>query len=489
LQQALRHHRAQRLQEASAAYHRVLAIDPRQPAALQNLGLIAIERGRFAFAVELIGKAIARNPDDAGAHYNLGLALHKTKRLEEAAAAYQRAGALRPDFAEAHYNAGNVLNELGNADKAIACYRQVVAARPDFAEAHANLATALAETGRAEEAAAEYRAALNLAPNLAELHNNLGTALSDLGCLEEAAASYRRALALDPANADAWFHLHATLYDDSGERAADCLEAALKVDPQHALSRFFLGVLREHQGHTKAAAAHFAALPMDCEFAACGRDSWNYIKSARGAECRLFGETAEGLTLALSAAGIDGLVLEFGVRWGTTIRQIAARAGQEVHGFDTFTGLPEDWHEFSVSTYSTEGQLPPVPANVHLHQGLFADTLPVFLETHPGPVRFANIDCDLCSATKTVLALLGPRIVPGTILVFDEYLFTPHWREDEYRAFQEAVRDHGWRYEYLAFSLLSKQAVVRIIRSVDGRIASGRDGYPNGCPSPCASAG
>jgi hypothetical protein len=151
------------------------------------------------------------------------------------------------------------------------------------------------------------------------------------------------------------------------------------------------------------------------------------------------------------------------VRWGTTIRQIAARAGQEVHGFDTFTGLPEDWHDHPAGTYSTAGRLPPVPANVRLHQGLFTDTLPPFLEAYPGPVRFANIDCDLYSATATVLTLLSPRIVPGTVLAFDEYLFTAHWREDEFKAFQEAVAVCGWRYEYLAFSLLSKQAVVRII--------------------------
>jgi tetratricopeptide (TPR) repeat protein len=463
LQQALRHHRARRLQEAGTLYHRVLTADPHCTVALQNLGLIAIERGRFPHAIELIGKAVACQPGDAGAHYNLGLALHKAGRLEEAAVAYRRAGALRLNFAEAHYNAGNVLKQLDRTNEAAVSYRLAVVARPDFVEARANLATGLAELGRAEEAAVEYRAALKLAPNSAELHNNLGTTLSDLGCLGAAAASYRRALVLDPGFVDALFNLHGTQYHETGERAAECLEAVVRAAPDHALSRFLLGVLRERQGREGEAAAHFAALPEDCEFAAYGRDSWDYIKSASGAGGRLFGETTEGLELGLSAARSDGLVLEFGVRWGTTIRQIAARAGQDVHGFDTFTGLPEDWHEHPAGTYSTEGQLPPVPANVHLHAGLFEETLPPFLAAHPGPVRFANIDCDLYSATRTVLTLLAPRIVPGTVLVFDEYLFTAHWRDDEFKAFQEAVAAYGWRYEYLGFSLLSKQAVVRII--------------------------
>ncbi|MDA8107986.1 MAG: hypothetical protein M0015_05070 [Betaproteobacteria bacterium] len=49
---------------------------------------------------------------------------------------------------------------------------------------------------------------------------------------------------------------------------------------------------------------------------------------------------------------------------------------------------------------------------------------------------------------------------PGTVIVFDEYFGHVHWREDEFRAFQEAVAENRWRYEYLAFS--SKQPVVRM---------------------------
>lgn len=461
LQQALQHHRAGRFEEAGRLYRRALSLDPGEPTALQNLGLIAMERGRHPFAAELIGKALARRPDDPGIHYNLGLALQKAGRIDDALARYDNAIALSPDFAEAFYNRGNALSETGRLAAAIADYRRVVELQPGFPAAHANLAGALAAAGRARDAAEAYRSALTLVPNAPELHNGLGTVLADLGRLDEAEAAYRQALALDPNHVDAWFNLHAALYSDEAAAAA-CLESALRIARAHQLSRFFLAVLRDRQGDKAAADAHFAALPADCDFVAFGRDSWDYVKQAGGTTLPQIGETAEGLRLGLAAARVAGLVLEFGVRHGTTIGQIAATAAQEVHGFDTFTGLPEDWHEHRAGTYSTEGELPPVPANVRLHSGLFADTLPGFLETHPGPVRFANIDCDLYSATETVLTLLAPRIVAGTVLVFDEYLFTAHWREDEFRAFQEAVATFGWRYDYLALSLLSKQAVVII---------------------------
>jgi hypothetical protein len=156
------------------------------------------------------------------------------------------------------------------------------------------------------------------------------------------------------------------------------------------------------------------------------------------------------------------LVLELGVRHGNTIRQIAALAQQPVHGFDSFEGLPEAWHSESKGSYTTRGVLPAVPKNVTLHAGWFEDTLPPFLAQHDGPARMINIDCDIYSSTKTVLDNLAPRIVPGTVLVFDEYIGNEHWREDEYKAFQEAVARYGWRYEYLCFSVFTKQVAVRI---------------------------
>ena len=104
-----------------------------------------------------------------------------------------------------------------------------------------------------------------------------------------------------------------------------------------------------------------------------------------------------------------------------------------------------------------------MPDNVALYVGWFEDTLPEFLKDHIGPVRFMNIDCDIYSSTKTVLDLLSDRIILGTVIVFDEYIGHEHWREDEFKGFQEAVLKYNWGYEYICFSFFTKQAVVRIV--------------------------
>ena len=64
--------------------------------------------------------------------------------------------------------------------------------------------------------------------------------------------------------------------------------------------------------------------------------------------------------------------------------------------------------------------------------------------------------------TRDVFALLGERVVPGSVLVFDEYFCFASWREDEFKAFQEAVAANGWAYDYLAFNPFTKQAAVVI---------------------------
>jgi hypothetical protein len=92
----------------------------------------------------------------------------------------------------------------------------------------------------------------------------------------------------------------------------------------------------------------------------------------------------------------------------------------------------------------------------------FEETLPGFVQQHPEPVRFMNIDCDIYSSTKTILENFAKQIIPGTVIVFDEYIGNEHWREDEFKAIQEAVLKYGWEYEYLCFSFMTQQVVVRI---------------------------
>jgi Methyltransferase domain len=122
---------------------------------------------------------------------------------------------------------------------------------------------------------------------------------------------------------------------------------------------------------------------------------------------------------------LDGKYCEFGVYTGTTINHIASRIKHSIDGFDSFEGLPEDWRTgYGKGTFALSG-LPKVRENVSLHKGWFNESLPIWSVANPGPIAFMHMDADLYSATKTVFDLLGERIVPGTIIQFDEFFNYP----------------------------------------------------------------
>lgn len=167
---------------------------------------------------------------------------------------------------------------------------------------------------------------------------------------------------------------------------------------------------------------------------------------------------------ALKHCTVEGLYLEFGVAYAASLKQIAGTTTQEVHGFDSFEGLPEKWTYWqNEGRYTLEGNFPDKCGheNIVFHKGWFDDTLPPFLETHPEPIRFLHIDSDLYSSANTVLTLCESRIVPGTVIQFDEYLNYPGWQQHEHKAWQEFVARTGVKYRYLGFA--SCQCAVSVV--------------------------
>jgi hypothetical protein len=164
---------------------------------------------------------------------------------------------------------------------------------------------------------------------------------------------------------------------------------------------------------------------------------------------------------ALTVAPAHGLALEFGVYSGQTLKTISAARGGEVYGFDSFKGLPEAWRSgFPAGVFDLD-QLPDVPG-AELVVGWFDDTVPGFLAEHPGPVSFLHLDADLYSSTRTVLDLVGPRLQPGSIVLFDEYFNYLGWEDHEHRAWREYVARTGTRFEYLGYTIDNEQVIVRI---------------------------
>ncbi|MFD2205761.1 TylF/MycF/NovP-related O-methyltransferase [Kiloniella antarctica] len=156
-----------------------------------------------------------------------------------------------------------------------------------------------------------------------------------------------------------------------------------------------------------------------------------------------------------SLADTTGYFLEFGVYKGRTLNHIAGKfPSLKIWGFDSFDGLPEPWVRSYDKTNVTPqkwfalDELPVVASNVELVVGLYESSLPAWLSEHDGNVSFLHVDCDLYSSTKEILNNLNDRIVPGTIIVFDELFDWPEagyesWRECEWKALIEWMAEYG----------------------------------------------
>jgi len=183
------------------------------------------------------------------------------------------------------------------------------------------------------------------------------------------------------------------------------------------------------------------------------------------------GNSTRMLQAAIAAVPAEllgsGLVLEFGVFHGRSLRIIATAPaiqaqGCHVHGFDSFAGLPEDWNHEAAGSYSTQGRQPEVPGNVSLHAGWFSASLDAFLHEHPEPVALVHLDCDLYSSTRDVLQGLQDRLQAGTVLVFDELLAYPGYEQHELRAWQECMRDWPGSFRVIGASFMGRAVAFQL---------------------------
>jgi hypothetical protein len=176
------------------------------------------------------------------------------------------------------------------------------------------------------------------------------------------------------------------------------------------------------------------------------------------------------LDRAVANTGADGLYLEFGVFRAEGLNHFArklARKNLSITGFDSLRGLSEDWlgnhNGREAGAYSVNGRVPELEPNATLREGWVQDTLPGFLAEHASQkIAFAHLDFDTYTPTAYALEKIRDRLIPGTILLFDELYGYPGWRIHEYKALKECLPDDSYRY--LCFS---RQSVgIEMVRTV-----------------------
>lgn len=114
LRQATEWTLAGRFEEARSNLEKVTILEPNNPEAVNNLGLVLKKLGRTQEALGQYQKAISLEPDCAECYNNLGVLYLSDRKMTEAEEQFQKAISLKPDYADPWFHRGLLLEARGD---------------------------------------------------------------------------------------------------------------------------------------------------------------------------------------------------------------------------------------------------------------------------------------------------------------------------------------------------------------------------------------
>ena len=276
------------LDTAEAAFHQVLAADPRAGSAYANLGVIAMRRKDWDRAIMQLQKAEKLEPKMAGIRLNIGLVEYRRGNYAAAIAPLSSVLRDQPDSQQARYLLGlcqvftrkfseavTVLEPLWpeKSDDVLYLYlidiaavesgqkeldekilSRMIAVGGGTPEFHLIMGKAFLNRYEVGEAKAELERAAEGNPDLPFLHLNLGITYMRSGENERAEAEFRRDIALEPDLADNYEQL-GLLYSrmQRDEEAEKSFREALGRDTKSAGA--YLGLAKLYQKQKKSQTA------------------------------------------------------------------------------------------------------------------------------------------------------------------------------------------------------------------------------------------
>ena len=451
---AIQYHQKNNLNEAKKIYLQILKINPNHVNAHNNLGAAYKQLGEIEKAKSCFEKVIQLNPNDVDGHNNLGLLLFELKEIQKAKSFFEKTIQLNPNYVEAHNNLGTIFNELKEFQKAKDCYERAIQLNPNYAMALYNLGIIFKQFGLSQKAVGYFEKAIEINPNYAESYNGLGIIFQELGNnIKKAKSCFEKALKINPNYADTYWNLHSLV--SNIDEAIEILKKLIHIDNNHFNAKSMLACLEYFNGNHK----NFNNLIN------LNNSNDSYIRSFKWVFSlpklpKLFFNKKDFFDGVTAISDKSKPFYEFGVWNGVSFKYLINTFGRGF-GFDTFTGIPEKWHDNPAGTYSSFGSIPQISGGEFI-VGKFEDTLPKFFSKKRSVASLINFDADLYSSTICALNNTKDIIDADTILVFDEFLMNDRWEEDEYKALEEFCNNFNFSYDVLAVSFYTKQIGVKL---------------------------
>ena len=308
---ALQHHKKKSYKIAEDLYEELLKINPYHFEVIFLLGSLQIQTKNFIKAIQLLKKATQIQSNHKSAHNYLGIAFYKLGELQKAIGCYEKSIQIDSNYAEAHNNLGIVFKELGELQKAIGCHEK----------------------------------GIQIDPNNSDAYNSLGTVFGELGELQKEKSCYEKSIQINPSNSDPYWNLHSHALDV--DEALNILIKLNDIDNTFIKAKIMISALKGFKGKfedfdtlIKSSGSNHPmmrsikwvfSLPKIPEIFF---NRWNFFDAivAQTDKSRPF--------------------YEFGVWNGISFKHLI-KTFKKGFGFDTFTGIPENWHNEPSGSYSS----------------------------------------------------------------------------------------------------------------------------------------
>ena len=342
----------------------------------------------------------------------------------------------------------------GQFQKALSKASKLLREFPNSPELYNHIGIANKQLGKLDEAITAYKRAISIKANFAQAYLNMGIALAEQGIISEARASFKKAIEYKSDYAQAMWNLSGNA--ENIIEAKSWIEKCLSVDPNYEVAKLTLCALDYYQGSKES----FNSLLQSSLKKHSYTRSFSWVFELPSLP-ELFFHRWALFDRMVQLSNKDKPFYEFGVWRGEAFKYLI-KTFKKGYGFDTFEGIPEDWHNEKAGSYTSQGVIPKIKGGEFI-AGKFEDTLPKFFSEAKPMASIINFDADLYSSTICALNWASSVIDQNTILIFDEFLINPNWENDEHKALEEFCLQNNYKYEVLAVSFFSKQVAVRLI--------------------------
>lgn len=214
-----------------------------------EIGIKALQDGKYEQAVEAFVKAVDEEPKNAVGYINLGNVFASLGDPEKAEPFFQQAITLDEEAGTAFYGLANLYFNKERYEEAAKLYEKAIRKGVNEADAYFMLGKSLERSDKEKLALPYLQRAAELAPEDLEARLSYGILLARLELFEEAGNEFRFVIEQDEDHADAHYNL-GFLYavsTDEKEQALFHLKQAFTINPEYEQAREIYNMIQSSE--------------------------------------------------------------------------------------------------------------------------------------------------------------------------------------------------------------------------------------------------